>query len=361
MACGTAGLLRSARRPGSSPGGTTGRAHDVSELAAATGPGRSPSGSTAVTLSPGSVRYGEDFAKTRQAMAFARPDLPVPAVLETGSALGGAYAISQRCFGVFLETLDEARWRRLLPALLRGLDTLRRTCQSPGPARAGGRSGASAARAAARRGWRDWLRSGLVDRPGERVSGWQAILARSGRAQRALRRRGTRVQRAAGACPEIRHVVHGDLLNRNVLVAAGRVPAHRGVRLGLLRLRRLSLRGRLVHLLGPLAPGAGRDRLPVRDPRPLPTPPASMFPGSASACAATSCTSASPTWPTARSPAATGRTTSARSPGAPARSPARAPAEPPGAGAQPPGAARPLVSPARAGTSGRRPGCRRRR
>lgn len=71
-------------------------------------------------------RYGEDFAKDQQSMAFAGPDLPVPEALETGRALGGAYAISQRCFGVFLETLDESRWRRVLPALLRGLDGLRR-------------------------------------------------------------------------------------------------------------------------------------------------------------------------------------------------------------------------------------------
>ena len=30
-------------------------------------------------------RYGEDFAKDQQAMAFAGPDLPVPEVLETGA------------------------------------------------------------------------------------------------------------------------------------------------------------------------------------------------------------------------------------------------------------------------------------
>ena len=70
-------------------------------------------------------QYGEDFARDQQAMALSGPDLPVPRVLETGGALGGAYAISERCFGEFLETLDAARWRRLLPALLRGLDALR--------------------------------------------------------------------------------------------------------------------------------------------------------------------------------------------------------------------------------------------
>ena len=147
--------------------------------------------------------YGEDFAQDQRAMAFAGPDLPVPEVLETGLALGGAYAISQRCYGVFLETLDEAGWRRLLPALLRALDTLR---QLPAPAPAGG-------------SWREWLWSGLDDRPGERVSGWRAILA----GQPGLSDLFATAQRAFSglldACPEIRHVLHLDLLNRNVLVA----------------------------------------------------------------------------------------------------------------------------------------------
>ncbi len=155
--------------------------------------------------------YGEDFARDQQAMAFAGPDLPVPQVLETGRALDGAYAISQRCFGVFLETLDEPGWRRLLPALLRALDALR-YLRAPAADGTGTAAGGVA-------GWREWLWSGLTNRPGERVSGWKAILA----GQADLSELFTTGQRAFSglveACPEIRHVVHGDLLNRNVLVA----------------------------------------------------------------------------------------------------------------------------------------------
>ena len=80
------------------------------------------------------VRFGrhlEDFTKDQKAMAFARPELPVPTVLEVGEALGGFYAISERHFGAFLETLDEREWRILMPALLRGLDALREI-QPPG-------------------------------------------------------------------------------------------------------------------------------------------------------------------------------------------------------------------------------------
>src|SRR5450432_3090496 len=82
-------------------------------------------------------QHGEDFAKDQAAMAFAGPYLPVPRVLEVGGALGGAYAISERHFGLFLVDLDEPRWRRLLPALLRGLDHLRQL-QVPGAPPAAG-------------------------------------------------------------------------------------------------------------------------------------------------------------------------------------------------------------------------------
>ena len=155
--------------------------------------------------------YGEDFARDQEAMAFAGPDLPVPAVLETGRALGGAYAISERRFGVFLETLSASGWRRVLPALLRGLDTLRRLPSS-------GAGGPSAV-AGGPEGWRDCLRSGLVNRPGERVSGWAAILAGSAALSELFTAAEREFSSLLDACPEIRHLVHGDLLNRNVLVA----------------------------------------------------------------------------------------------------------------------------------------------
>jgi aminoglycoside phosphotransferase (APT) family kinase protein len=161
-------------------------------------------------------QYGEDFARDQQAMALSGPDLPVPRVLETGSALGGAYAISERSFGVFLETLDERGWRRLLPALLRGLDALR-------DAPALGIGGLAAADGLAAAGsWREQLKTELQDRPGQRVSGWRAMLAGSAELDSLFTTGERAISRLLDACPDIRHVLHRDLLNRNVLVAADR-------------------------------------------------------------------------------------------------------------------------------------------
>jgi hygromycin-B 4-O-kinase len=162
------------------------------------------------------VRFGrhlEDFTKDQKAMAFTRPELPVPMVLEVGEALGVFYAISERHFGAFLETLDERQWRNLMPALLRGLDALREV-----QPRGSGVDWASED-VSAPSSWRQWLVVSLEDRPGERVGGWRSRLKEAPdiddvfvSGERALRS-------LLWACPEVRHVLHRDLLNRNVLVA----------------------------------------------------------------------------------------------------------------------------------------------
>jgi aminoglycoside phosphotransferase (APT) family kinase protein len=158
--------------------------------------------------------YREDFDKDRHAMTFARPDLPVPDVIEIGEALSGAYAISVRHLGVFLETLDEARSRRVFPAVLRALDTMR---ELPVPPHSGCGWGADGY--APGRSWPDQLLAGLVDEPGTRVSGWRAQLAASPDLDALFRDAEQAFRSRLDDCPDIRHVLHVDLLNRNVLVS----------------------------------------------------------------------------------------------------------------------------------------------
>ena len=158
-------------------------------------------------------RYREDFARDRQAMVFARPELPVPKVLEVGEALDGFYAISERHFGVFLENLEEPGWRNILPALLRGLDTLR-GIPPPGSGTDWMDEGEATAS-----GWRQWLIASLKDQPGERVGGWRARLKEDPYLNDLYLSGERAVHSLLGACPEVRHLLHRDLLHRNVLVA----------------------------------------------------------------------------------------------------------------------------------------------
>lgn len=159
-------------------------------------------------------RYVEDFQADQKAMTLNRPGLPVPTVLEVGEMAPGLfYAISERHYGTFLEALDEAGWRNLLPNLLHSLDLLREIV----PLGAGiewiGDPGATPI------GWQQWLVTSLEDHPGGRVSGWRARIAENSAIDEVFVA-GERVLRTLVAfCPEIRHIVHRDLLNRNVLVS----------------------------------------------------------------------------------------------------------------------------------------------
>jgi hygromycin-B 4-O-kinase len=151
-------------------------------------------------------RHLEDFIQDQKAMAFARPELPVPKVLEVGEALGGFYAISERHFGVFLDRLDECQWRTLLPALLRALDALRAIPPSK-------------SLISIPESWQHWLVASLEDHPGARVGGWRARLKEEPAIDAVFIAAEQALRSHLGVCPEIRHVLHRDLLNRNVLVA----------------------------------------------------------------------------------------------------------------------------------------------
>jgi hygromycin-B 4-O-kinase len=152
------------------------------------------------------VRFGawrEDFEKDRAAMGFSGPDLPVPRLIEIGEALGGFYAVSEGHFGRFLEELEADGFRRIMPSLLRALDAMRRIPSGPDRREVP---------------WGRWLLDILVDRPGERVSGWRHRLAESSDLD-ALFVAGLQVmERLLPACPELCNVLHLDLLNHNVLV-----------------------------------------------------------------------------------------------------------------------------------------------
>ncbi len=165
------------------------------------------------------ARFGqhrEDFDLDRQAAAFASPELPIPAVLEIGNAFEGAFAISERAHGVFLESLDTAGWRLILPALFRGLDRLR-TYPTSWPAdwtvEGSGLTNVVGGL------WGAQLLSGLVDRPGQRVSGWRSVLRDSPELDELFETTFAAFSDLLERCPTEPHLIHSDLLNRNVLVS----------------------------------------------------------------------------------------------------------------------------------------------
>lgn len=169
----------------------------------------------------GSVKEG--FEMDRAAMAFDRPDLPVPEVLEVGDALGRAYAISVRHHGRFLETIDPVDADVAAPAVERTLAALRSIPADRNTPTAWYPADASATEST----WQRWLIDGLVDDPRRRVSGWRKTLAADPEPDDLFRTCNRKIRDLVHVCPERRDLVHGDLLNRNVLIAedASRITA----------------------------------------------------------------------------------------------------------------------------------------
>jgi aminoglycoside phosphotransferase (APT) family kinase protein len=152
------------------------------------------------------VRFGtirEGFEADQRAMAFARTDLPVPNVHDVGDAFDRSYAISERHYGRFLESVTPDEAETAAATILRLLAALRTVPEAA-------RDGST---------WRGWLLDSLVDYPHQHTAGWRATLA----ADPALDRLFTKCERRIGelveACPERRDLFHGDLLHRNVLIA----------------------------------------------------------------------------------------------------------------------------------------------
>ncbi len=163
------------------------------------------------------IRFGPQLAwyeADRMAMAFAGPDLPVPAVREAGTAPSGrAYAISVRHHGRFLEDTPVEQAGAIAPTLTRLLVALYRVPAAPDTPVLWHQPAESAA------SWREFLTDGLADDPGKLVHGWSAALSADPELAALSTAVTERVRTLVDACPERRDLIHGDLLHGNVLVS----------------------------------------------------------------------------------------------------------------------------------------------
>lgn len=171
------------------------------------------------------IRFGalhDDFEKDRFAARFASAELPIPAVIEIGESFGGYYAISERASGAYLDALDEEGMRATLPSLLATLDAARRADLS---ATAGFGMWDGQGRAV-HRTWRDALLATIGgDRASSRTVGWRDRLAVGPSGIERFDEAYDVMRGLAGRCPDERHLLHNDPLNRNILVHDHRISA----------------------------------------------------------------------------------------------------------------------------------------
>ena len=163
------------------------------------------------------VRFGEDrswFEADRSAMAFASPDLPVPEVVEIGAAFGGAYAISVRHHGSYLEMISPEQSAQAAPMLKQLFESFFLVAKSPDlPV------GWHWQPPKPEMGWKDWLLAGLVHDAKRDLPRWERKLASEPDLERLFRAADSRIRDLVPTFPERRDLVHSDLLHANVLVS----------------------------------------------------------------------------------------------------------------------------------------------
>jgi hygromycin-B 4-O-kinase len=163
------------------------------------------------------IRFGlhvDDFQKDQLAAAYRAPDLPIPEVLAIGEAFEGYYAISTRVYGAPLESVNAAQWHSLLPSLATTLDAIRMA----DVAATSGFGGWGDTGDAPHTSWSGHLLTVCNDTPDRRTHGWRERLATFPEGDAALTWGFERLKQVVtDSVP--RCLIHGDLINRNVLVS----------------------------------------------------------------------------------------------------------------------------------------------
>jgi hygromycin-B 4-O-kinase len=163
----------------------------------------------------------EAFRKDEVASRHASQDLPIPAIVEIGETSAGFYAISERRFGEVLETVDEAQMRALLTSIMATLDAIR-LADITGTSGFGGWGPDGNAPHPT---WRAALLDIAADQPEHVHHGWRNRLAESPTGDGPFREAFAQLETLAPDLPDERHLIHSDLLNRNVLVDEDEITA----------------------------------------------------------------------------------------------------------------------------------------
>jgi hygromycin-B 4-O-kinase len=165
--------------------------------------------------------YDEDFEKDAYAARYSSPALPVPPIIDSGPTPDGFYAVAPRMPGAHIDFLDAPGLQRVLPSFFSMLDAIRAVDLSA----ASGYGGWPADGRTRHRTWHEDL-LGVATGPATRGSPpWRELLAASPSWVATFEEGYARLRELVPFCPEDRHLIHDDLMNRNVLVDGDRITA----------------------------------------------------------------------------------------------------------------------------------------
>lgn len=171
---------------------------------------------------PGVIRFSrnpDDFDRDAYAYRFRSPALVIPRVTHRGAVGDVHYAISNRIEDGFLDDLDGDAFQATMPALLASLDALRTADTSSST----GYGIWDSAGNGEHPSWQAYLRASIEDDPAQRKGSWRRKLETSATGAEAFDRDVPLLLRRIADMPEMRSVIHGDLLNYNVFASDGRI------------------------------------------------------------------------------------------------------------------------------------------
>ncbi len=142
-------------------------------------------------------------------------------MLEIGRAFDGFFAIMSRAHGEPLESLTPKSWQAVLPSLFGALDAMR-TVDLSGTT---GYGRWDCHGTASRRSWREFLLTVDNDSPTRRTAGWKKKLIEAPGGDTLFRAGYAILSELVDSDVSPRHLVHADLINRNVLVINGKLSA----------------------------------------------------------------------------------------------------------------------------------------
>ncbi|MFA6602237.1 MAG: aminoglycoside phosphotransferase family protein [Candidatus Shapirobacteria bacterium] len=161
----------------------------------------------------------DDFKRDIIASRFNSPALPVPPLEHFGPAFDGFFAVSPRVEGEMVDRLSRAQMLNSIASIIRLFDALRQADSSSSKGFGGWDTTGNGTRAS----WHDFLLNLGADSPSSRISSWRQKLKHKPDALNLINKATARVATLVPLCPNIRHLVHNDLLHFNLIINAGAV------------------------------------------------------------------------------------------------------------------------------------------
>jgi hygromycin-B 4-O-kinase len=165
--------------------------------------------------------FGDDFMRDRLVAKYTSERLPLPQILAIGQYKNGFFALSERAFGHFLDKLDANEMRATLPNLFDTLDAVKEIKLQD----TRGFGGWDARGIAPYASWQEALLDVINDRPEKRIHGWRKSLEEIPENLALFEKASALFADKVALCPNERHLIHNDLLNRNVFIENSRVTA----------------------------------------------------------------------------------------------------------------------------------------